>query len=166
MELLLHQLEENLSQAVEVYEDLLEVARSKQEAIVCADIDWLEQTVKAEAELIETAQRVENVRLRIHHALAWQMRLAPDELNIEKLMASWTFHETTGLKKVHARLKAVVGELKAVTAMNNYLADTSLKLLNEIRRAVLRPGEDQTFYGRSGELEQPAHELMLVDVAG
>jgi hypothetical protein len=166
MELLLHQLEQNLSQTVEVYEDLLEVSRSKQEAIVCADIEWLEQTVKAEGELIETAQRVETVRLRIHYAIAYQMGIAPEELNIEKLMGSWAFHETACLKKVHGRLKAVIEELKAVNAMNNYLADTSLKLLNELRRAVLRPGEDQTFYGRSGEVEHPAHELMLVDVAG
>jgi len=166
MELLLHQLEQNLSQAAEAYEDLLAVSRSKQEAILCADIEGLEQAVAAEAQLIEAAQRTENVRLRIHHAIALQMGTTPEELNVEKLLQSWTFHDTTGIEKAHARLKAVVEELKTVTERINHLADVSLKLIGDLQRAVLPSADEQTYYGRHGELENPAHALALVDLAG
>jgi len=166
MELLLHQLEQNLSQAAEVSEDLLAVSRSKQEAILCADIEGLEQAVTAEAQLIEAAQRTESVRLRIHHAIALQVGIAPEELNLDKLVQSWTFHDTTGIEMAHARLKAVVEELRTVTGMNNHLADISLKLIGDLRRAVLPSADEQTYYGRHGEVEDPAHGLALVDLAG
>ena len=166
MELLLHQLERTLSQAAEIYEDLVLVSRSKQEAIIGADLEGLELAVKAEGDLIEAAQREENLRLRVHQAIARQMRIAPEDLNIEKLIESWTFYDTSSLEKAHTRLKTTIGELKTITEANSYLADSSLKLLNEIRRAVLQPSEEQTYYGSHGAVETAATELALVDVAG
>jgi hypothetical protein len=167
MELLIHQLEENFSQAAEVYEDMVTVARRKQESILCADIDELEQAVREEAYLIQDAQRIENIRQRIHLAVSTQMGVRIADLNIEKLIQTWTFHETSRLEDAHRRLKAVVDELKEVTDMNAYLADTSLRLLNEMRRSIFQTPEDPV-YSHSGAIDMMPVEsgLALVDVAG
>jgi len=167
MELLIHQLEENFSQAAEVYEDMVTVARRKQESILCADIDELEHAVREEAYLIQDAQRIENVRQRIHYAVATQMGVRIADLNVEKLIQTWTFHDTSRLEDAHRRLKAVVDELKKVTDMNAYLADTSLRLLNEMRRSIFQTPEDPV-YSHKGAVDMMPLEsgLVLVDVAG
>ena len=167
MELLIHQLEENFSQAAEVYEDMITVARRKQESILCADIDELEQAVREEEHLIQDAQRIENIRQRIHQAVSTQMGVRIADLNIEKFIQTWTFHDTSRLEDAHRRLKAVVDELKEVTDMNAYLADTSLRLLNEMRRSIFQTPEDPV-YSHNGAVDMmPAERgLALVDVAG
>ena len=167
MELLIHQLEENFTQAADVYEDMVIVARRKQESILCADIEELEHAVREEAYLIQDAQRIENVRQRIHHAISTQMGVRVADLNVEKLIQAWTFHDTSRREDAHGRLKAVVEELRKVTDMNAHLADTSLRLLNEMRRSIFQTPEDPV-YSHNGAVDMlPAESVLaLVDVAG
>lgn len=166
MELLLHQLKDNLSQAVELYEDLLEVAKVKQQAIICADLDGLEQAIEAERRLVNAASRLENTRQRIHAAIARQMGIAPADLKLERLYKSWPFHDTSGLEAAHARLKDILRDLKQVADANAYIADVSLKLLKDIRRAVFQTSNEEPIYQPTGVVNSTPQEVAIVDVAG
>lgn len=166
MELLLHQLEDNLNQAVELYEDLLQITRGKQEAIVCADLDGLEQALHAERELIDSASRLESLRQRLHYAISRQLGIAPEELKLSRLYTQWPFHDTSGLQEAHSRLKTILQELKHLSDTNQYLADISLKLVKEIRNAVFHSSEEDPCYGRTGLVQSVPQDRLLVDVAG
>lgn len=166
MEFLLRQLEETLNQAADLYGDILSVGQAKQEAIVHADIDGLEQALQAESELLEAAGRLEAQRLRIHQTAARQMGIRPEALTMGKLIQSWAFQDTSGLETAYARLKGILKEVRKITDANAILADTSLKLLNEIRGAVFQTSREETFYGHQGAVQHHATERALVDIAG
>jgi hypothetical protein len=166
MELLLNQLEDNIARAITLYEDLLQVTREKQEAIICADLDGLEEALNAERELIGDAARLETSRQRIHLAIARQIGIAPDELKLSRLYDAWPFHDTSRLKSAHTHLKEILQELKRVSESSIYLADISLKLIKEIRQAVFQCPQEEATYGYTGTRQEIHAEMALVDVAG
>ncbi|HHY93770.1 MAG TPA: flagellar protein FlgN [Firmicutes bacterium] len=166
-----------LNSDLDVYRDLLELARKKREILVTGDLRALEALLEVEQALVQRAGRLEDERAQVMGSLArvWgvpgdsltlrdvenrcrghaaqQGSAGTDEGSARARVGSGTEQEVaTVLVSVGETLNSLLGELQTVNRENAHLIRRSLSLISHSLDAIL-PDQDGAAYGSHGRRE-------------
>ncbi len=145
-------LHEVLEEEKGLYEQLVEMAKEKQEYIVKNDLDKLNQTIAQEDGLLGQINEQEKKRKDVVEELTGEektfseiCRLAPADL-------------TEKLRALRGELLLVLEELGEINSTNGRLIQDSMQINTMTLQALTSAGEDST-YSQEGDKKAPSRTL-------
>jgi hypothetical protein len=124
----------------ELTEQLAEVMRLQQNALIRTDASTIASSVEKQEELLLPIEGLENERLRLTEEV-WRAVSSKETLNVEHptfstLLKSLEEKDAEILSSVSGRLRSAVHEVMSLNQSNQYLIEHSRKFVHETFRIV------------------------------
>jgi len=119
-----------------LYEELLGVARRKQEHLIHNDIAALGQDLTQEEPVIRKIERLESERQRVHRECCLTLGLAQETRRVEDILPLLPQPIGRDLRRWRDRLCAILDDLREVNTTNVALISTSLDIIEGALQAV------------------------------
>lgn len=125
----LQQLKETLQRELEMYQDILIMAREKTEFIKLGQLKDIEGTTVKEQQYIKTMGTFEKLRRSIFANMAEELQIKEPE-SISELLLHLEEEEAAYIDELRDQLLATIDELKEVNQLNEILINKSLEYVN------------------------------------
>ena len=136
----LNHLEEVMATEAELTEQLIEVMKRQQQALVSIDSAAVESTVERQQELLMPIEGLEQERIRLTReivAASMPKRVEEGEpVHLTTLLTCLDISEAKRLSSVGRRLHEAVEQMMKLNQANQYLLDHSRKFVRETFRIV------------------------------
>jgi len=155
------QLLENLRTSLKLYDQLVEIAETKQRHIIGNDVTQLQNDLHAEEQLLVAAEERNNARAELHTAACAALKAAPDTRTLEALCRYMPARIRSEFVRVRTALRDSIARLKDINRVNVSLINNSLALVEGLIGALFNT-EQTSAYGPSGarpRTEVPAFSL-------
>ncbi len=119
-----------LEQQLGLYNQLLNLAKSKQPILVKGKIEDLDKVVKQEEVIIFQVGRLEEKRNAIQQALANHFALSAENMTAQELQKHIDQDGATRLRGIFEQLVKVISELEKINETNTGLIQNSLDFVN------------------------------------
>jgi flagellar biosynthesis/type III secretory pathway chaperone len=132
-------LEEVMATQAELTEQLIEVMKQQQSALVNIDSTKVEQTVDRQQELLMPIEGLEQERVRLTKEVVHSVaphRVANEPIPLTTLLMCLDGEEAIRLSRVGSRLHLAVETMMKMNQANQYLIDHSRKFVRETFRIV------------------------------
>ena len=146
---------DTLEKMLQAHEQLLNLAREKQEVLIKGDVQELNKLLKEESTLVKQIGKLEALRQRQAQGLAARHRVnADEELTLEKLLAAIpdAGDDSTGengkqqVLDLAQRLRDVIGRIKEQNELNMRLTEDALQLVNYSLELLTQTDEEITYH--------------------
>lgn len=137
-----------------VYQDILDVSRSKKEAIINGKISDLEKLLKIEQNLLIKAGRLSSERESLAEQLAEEKGISRENISISRIIDVIEEEEATSIENTRGRFLGILNELDGTNRLNSSLVEHSLEYINfsiNLLNSVASAGE---CYDKSGEAKE------------
>lgn|GEM_PF-862066 len=135
-----------LTLQLELYGQLLEIARNKRDQVIANRVDLLEQTVQREANLVSQIERLEAERSVAMMSVCEDLGLDPEETTISVLADKLPPEESARLLKLRDSVLSTLDELASLNKVNERLIKDSLRLINFSLGLYFPDDEENTIY--------------------
>ncbi|NLT94718.1 MAG: flagellar protein FlgN [Clostridia bacterium] len=148
-----------LKEQVKSYEQLLELAKKKQQALIGNDIEVLDNLNKEEHGVILGATKLEKKRLEVIKAMAGIFG---------KGIESWTLKEMTEkapepfqgpLSEVYQELNSVVEQLQKINQENSSLIEQALKIVDFTINTITRTEREVVYPEKDSKNVKPVSRI-------
>lgn len=146
---------DTLEKMLQAHEQLLNLAREKQEVLIKGDVQELNKLLKEESTLVKQIGKLEALRQRQAQGLAARHRVnADEELTLEKLLAAIpdAGDDSTGengkqqVLDLARRLRDVIGRIKEQNELNMRLTQDALQMVNYSLELLTQTDEEITYH--------------------
>lgn len=155
IEQLLDQLIDVLDRMLKTYRALTEEVRLESEAIRSSDTQRLEAAVLQKEALLRDAYQLENHRLQIISAIAFELRLKPTETTLESLILHFEPTETVRAKRLRSlktALRFMIDRARSLNQENEGIVLGTLSHIEQMKRNILGESEPTAAsYGQKGQ---------------
>lgn len=152
---------ENLRTSLKLYDQLVEIAETKQRHIIANDVTQLQNDLHAEEQLLVAAEERNKARAELHRAACVALEADPGTRTLEALCGYMPARVRSEFARVRTALRDAIARLKDINRVNVSLINNSLALVEGLIGALF--GTEQTSaYGPSGarpRTEAPAFSL-------
>lgn len=145
---------EILRQEAQSYQELLQLSRDKNKAIISNDVDTITEIGKSESQLLMRLERTENNRVREIDALARELSLPEEEITLTYLRQHATPREKIQITALQKALGKIVEELAGLNESNKMLIDTQLSYIGFYLDVATQEGVTTNNYSSNGEMDQ------------
>ncbi|RMH60980.1 MAG: flagellar protein FlgN [Calditrichaeota bacterium] len=149
-----------LLEETSTYENLGELARSKQKALVDGEIVKINQYSAMENAMLKKVERISTARMR----LVDELMPPEDEAEIHTLNAFIVYHQLDKQPEwlsMKERLENAVRNLRRLNHENAMLIQTSVRLMQDlVNWCYPNAGEDHSIYTRDGQVRTPDHPVV------
>jgi len=152
--LTVERINEVLDKECEVYEDILELSKSKKEAIINGRISELEKILAIEQTLLIKAGRIRNQREKLTDHLASEKGLDGRNINVSVLSEFASEHEAVALENTRKKFLEVLSELDDSNKLNSTLINHSLEYINFSINLLNSAGAGSEGYGKTGRVKE------------
>ena len=153
----LQNLNNNLRQQVTLYEELNDLEREKQKALIKNDLLEIELITARQEPLILGASRLEKVRLLWAEHIGRDFGKAPEDLTLAELAEHFPI-----LEEVRLDLDRVVGQLQEIHELNAQLLQQGMKVV-EFTAGMLTHQEKNIYSRPSKKQNEGNQNLHLLD---
>lgn len=143
-----------------LYDDLLSLARKKQEILVAGGGSEFETVLRGEQTLMVRAGRLEEQRLALQSDLAAVLGLSPEKLTVSGLIELSEAPAARRLKELGGRIRLAVDELRQVNDLNLKLLQRSLAYIQSMFQAFGRLKKSAVYCG-DGRYSPPEKRTRL-----
>jgi len=127
---LLSRLEDGLDRQLILYRQLLDLFLIERDAIMASDLEALNRVVMDKETLLQTIRREELCRVEVGEALAAQLGMAPEELNISRICAKVNEACASTIKRKRGKLQALLDEIQIESGRNRSLCLQALQFVS------------------------------------
>jgi flagellar biosynthesis/type III secretory pathway chaperone len=145
---------EVLGKECEVYEDILELSKSKKDAIMNGKISDLEKILAIEQTLLVKAGRMRNQREALTEHLAEERGIDKQNVNISALLDVTNEQEAAELDSTRKKFLDVLSRLDDSNKLNSTLIEHSLEYINFSINLLNFAGVGSEGYGKSGRVKE------------
>ena len=163
---LLEELSSVLEREVGCYEDLIESARSEQQALIRGKLEELKLAIEAQELLIGSTKALEETRRQIGRVVAERLGLSNGDLTLTRLIELGHDDESGRIAALRDKVRHVVQELDRLNAGNAQLINSSIDFVNQTMWVLLQPRAAKPTYSPDGNTDAPAPGKALVDRVG
>ncbi len=143
-----------------LYEDLLGLARRKQEVLVEGRLSELEGLIEREKEALGGVAAVEEERFALQCRLAGALGLEPAELTVGRLAEVAGQPFGARLIQVQQALVTLIDDLSTLNQCNTEMIQQSLAYVDFVM-GLLAGGRSAETYGRKGERPRASHLVLF-----
>lgn len=152
----LQNLNENLKRQVELYEELNELERKKQKALLKNNLQEIDSITARQEPLLLGASGLEKERLRWAEHIGRDFGRAPEDLTLAELAEHFPL-----LEGVRLDLDRVVGQLQEIHQINTQLLQQGIKVVEFTVGMLTHQGKNT--YTRPSHKENEGTKLHLLD---
>jgi len=152
----LQSLNDNLKQQVAIYEELNELEREKQKALIKNNLQEIELITAGQEPLLLGASRLEKERLLWAEQIGRDLGKACEDLTLAELAVHFPL-----LEEVRLELDRVVGQLQEIHEINSQLLQQGMKVV-EFTVGMLTH-QEKNIYTRPRQKENEGAKLHLLD---
>lgn len=166
MENLLQDLSDTLKKMTDAYKDVLQTAKDKQKYIISGDIDNLEVVIYQERNLAENILLIEEKRRYILHSINQAIGIRDDDKppSINELIEKIKGPHKEGLMEIYETIKDIIMKVEVVNRVNASLTKISLNFANNFIKSICSESLNDTVYQKSGEIQKPEFNRVLLEV--
>ncbi|GAB6107648.1 flagellar protein FlgN [Fusibacter bizertensis] len=153
------QLVQTLDKETEIYNDLLQLAKSKREVIKAQDIDKLEEMVSEEQGLVVSLFKLEEIREKVVDKIMRDEKIDFVD-NVTQLAELLKLDDRHKILDAKNKLMVLIKTVNEETKFNGRLLEDKLELINFNISLLAQTGEDSGRYGkRAGNEENERKNL-------
>ncbi len=153
---------ENLRTTLKLYDQLVEIAETKQRHIIANDVTQLQNDLRAEERLLTAADERSNARGELHRAACGVLSAGDGTRTLEGLSGYMPAGIRSEFARVRTDLRDSIARLKGINRINVSLINNSLALVEGLIGALF--GTEQTSaYGPSGARTRMAAPAFSLD---
>lgn len=142
---------DEMNKLIDIYTEILDVAKQKQEYIVLSDTEGLNECVRKERILLKPAETAAQCRQDAVNALA--CALGKKELNTQDILEACNSEMGAAFKHVWRELSRVLREVAKINESNQSLLDIQLSCVNMMLGAYMHDSQLNNIYGDTGNAE-------------
>jgi flagellar biosynthesis/type III secretory pathway chaperone len=163
---LLDELSSVLEREVGCYEELIESARSEQQALIRGKLEELKLAIEAQELLIGSTKALEETRRQVGRVVAERLGLSNGDLTLTRLIELGYDDEAGRIAALRDKVCHVVQELDRLNAGNAQLINSSIDFVNQTMWVLLQPRTGKQTYSPDGNADARAPGRALVDRVG
>ncbi|MCF6149379.1 MAG: flagellar protein FlgN [Candidatus Kuenenia sp.] len=160
---LLNELVGTLDRLSVVYDELVELAKTKHNCLISCDIEELETLIYAERNKAELAQLLEEKRQRIMNIYCEKKGLKIKETSITKLIDTIEEPYSNKLRAQADKLTNSIMQLQKLNDMNMALTHHSLEVTEDIIDIFCPPVFKHSVYQNTGKMKGKEVSRVLID---
>jgi len=146
-----------------VYDELVEIAKTKHNCLISSNIEELETLIYAERNKAELAQLLEEKRQRIVSKYCEIRGIKAKGISIRKLMDKMDEFYSNKLRILVDTLTKSIMELKKLNDMNMALTHHSLEVTEDIIDIFCPPVFKHSVYQNTGKMKEKEVSRVLID---
>jgi flagellar biosynthesis/type III secretory pathway chaperone len=148
-----------LKQQLKEYENLLELAKQKQAALIINEIESLENINQAEHKCILGATKLENKRLQIIQSLKEVFGSKVETYSLKEMAKVASEPYQGELDNVYQELNIVVEELHKINQENANLIEQALKIVNYTINTIAQSEREVTYTEKDSKATKPVSRI-------
>jgi len=156
-----------LEREIDSYSDLLEAARSEQQAIIYGKLKELKLAIEAEENLIASTRALDEVRQNVVALIAKHIGCDDTNLTLKEIIERVEPEHREKLNSLRNDLQKVTKDLESVNRANAQLIKSSIEFINETVWILLHSNSNKKpVYDSTGRGHQNVKSQVLVDKLG
>jgi len=160
---LLDELINTLERSSVIYDELIEVAKTKQHCLISGDIEELETLIYTERNKAEIARLLEEKRQNITKKYGEINHLEESNITINSLINDVDEQHSRRLEKLVEILTQSLKQLQGLNETNAALTHQSLEITEDIMDIFCPPALKSTVYENTGKMSGSTLTKILID---
>ncbi len=142
---LVSDLKDILTNEMDLYRDMVDLANKKRDVITKGDIKELDNITHIEQEIIINIGKLEDTRTEIVDMIMEELGLTNDDINVSKVLERLDQKDKVHLEKMRDDFIQILNELKEKNDLNNALIKDSLEYINFNLNLMTNASSENTY---------------------
>ena len=153
-----------LTKELQIYEELLEAMKMKQNAIIKGDNDKIKDAIHQEREASQNILKQMEMRNELTQSISSESDIRDKKITLTKLIQQSDAENKSKLKEIRRKMHLSVIEIDKLNSENKYLLSASITHVKDLVKVFLTAGEKtHSHYGINGSMTEDQKDNRVLD---
>ncbi len=153
-----------LTKELQIYEELLEAMRMKQNAIIKGENDKIKDAIHQEREASQNILKQMEMRNELTQSISSKSDIRDKKNTLTKLIQKSDAKNKSKLKEIRRKMHLSVIEIDKLNSENKYLLSASITHVKDLVKVFLTAGEKpHSHYGINGSITEDQKDNRVLD---
>ena len=153
-----------LTNDLQIYEELLEAMRMKQNAIIKGENDKIKDAIHQEREASQNILKQMEMRNELTQSISSKSDIRDKKITLTKLIQKSDAKNKSKLKEIRRKMHLSVIEIDKLNSENKYLLSASISHVKDLVKVFLSAGDNlYAHYGINGSIKEQRKDNRVLD---
>ena len=153
-----------LTKELQIYEDLLEAMKMKQDAIIKGNNDKIKDAIHQEREASQNILKQMEIRNELTQSISSKSKIREKNITLTKLIHKANAENKSKLEKIRRKMHLSVIEIDKLNSENKYLLSASITHVKDLVKVFLSTGNTlHSHYGNNGTIKEHQKDNRVLD---
>ena len=153
-----------LTKELQIYEDLLEAMKMKQDAIIKGNNDKIKDAIHQEREASQDILKQMEMRNELTQSISSKSKIREKNITLTKLIHKANAENKSKLEKIRRKMHLSVIEIDKLNSENKYLLSASITHVKDLVKVFLSAGDKlHSHYGINGSIKEQQKDNRVLD---
>ena len=153
-----------LTKELQIYEDLLEAMKMKQNAIIKGNNDKIKDAIHQEREASQNILKQMEMRNELTQSISSKSDIRDKKITLTKLIQKSDAENKLKLKEIRRKMHLSVIEIDKLNSENKYLLSASITHVKDLVKVFLSAGDKlHSHYGINGSIKEHQKDNRVLD---
>ena len=153
-----------LTKEVQIYEDLLEAMKMKQNAIIKGNNDKIKDAIHQERKASQNILRQMEMRNELTQSISSESKIRDKKITLTTLIDKANAKNKSKLEKIRRKMHLSVIEIDKLNSENKYLLSASITHVKDLVKVFLSTGNTlHSHYGNNGTIKEHQKDNRVLD---
>lgn len=153
-----------LTEELQIYEDLLEAMKMKQDAIIKGNNDKIKDAIHQEREASQDILKQMEMRNELTQSISSKSKIREKNITLTKLIHKANAENKSKLEKIRRKMHLSVIEIDKLNSENKYLLSASITHVKDLVKVFLSAGDKlHSHYGINGSIKEQQKDNRVLD---
>ena len=153
-----------LTKELQIYEDLLETMKMKQDAIIKGNNNKIKDAIHQEREASQNILNQMKMRNELTQSISSKSKIREKKITLTKLIHKANAENKSKLEKIRRKMHLSVIEIDKLNSENKYLLSASITHVKDLVKVFLSAGDKlHSHYGINGSIKESQKDNRVLD---